>query len=134
MEKLQQALEKARQKRAGTQSAYTEARAAARQSDPKTSELWAALSPFSPDFEELERNRIVAFEASREAVPFDILRTKVMLTMRKNGWRRLAITSPTANCGKSTTSCNIALGLSRQSDATGILFEFDLRKPVMSER
>ena len=101
-------------------------------SDP--ADLWAELAPFSPDPKALERNRIVAFEASREAVPFDILRTKIMLAMRKNGWRRLAITSPTASCGKSTTACNLALGLSRQNDVRGMLFEFDLRKPIMSER
>lgn len=135
MEKLQQALQKARQQRAGAQSADgVDAQATTRTGAQGASELWAGLTPFSPDPKELERNRMVAFEASREAVPFDILRTKITLAMRKNGWRRLAITSPTANCGKSTTSCNIALGLSRQSDATGILFEFDLRKPVMSER
>jgi hypothetical protein len=41
---------------------------------------------------------------------FDILRTKVLLTMRKNGWKRLAVTSPTMGCGKTTTACNLAIG------------------------
>ena len=62
----------------------------------------------------------------------DILRTKLLVQMRQNGWRRLAITSPTPNSGKTTVACNLALGLGRQSDMRSILMDFDLRNPSVS--
>ena len=95
--------------------------------------LWGALKPYDPDLKALIRNRVVTYDASAAATPFDVLRTKVILQMRKSGWRRLAITSPTAACGKTTMACNLALGLSRQPDLRAILVEFDLRRPAMAE-
>jgi len=61
--------------------------------------------------------------------PFDILRTKAFLLMRQNGWTRMAITSPNQSCGKSTTACNLAVGLSRQRENRTMLFDMDLRRP-----
>ncbi|MGB7406233.1 MAG: CpsD/CapB family tyrosine-protein kinase, partial [Pacificimonas sp.] len=57
--------------------------------------------------------------------------TKIILAMRRNGWRRLAITSPTALCGKSTTIANLCAGFSRQPDIKTILFDLDLRRPAL---
>jgi len=62
-----------------------------------------------------------------------MLRTKVLLTMRRNGWKRLAVTSPTAGCGKTTTACNLAIGNARNQDIQTILIEFDLRRPSISK-
>ena len=49
-------------------------------------------------------------------MPFDQMRTRLLQQMRANGWHRVAITSPTPGCGKSTIALNLALSLSRQSD------------------
>ena len=79
------------------------------------------------------RNRIMTMKAGTQATPFDILRTKVQLMMRKNGWTRLAITSPTPGCGKTTMACNLALGMTRQQDMRTVLVECDLRRPSIAE-
>ena len=71
--------------------------------------------------------------ARKAATPFDILRTKALLTMRQNGWKRLAITSPMPRSGKTTMASNLALGLGRQRDLRSILFDLDLREPSLSE-
>lgn len=126
MEKLQQALEQARMQRTMSKS---ETRAV-HQPAPTA---WAALKPFDPDPKRLERHRLVSATANPNATPFDILRTKVTLTMRKNNWRRLAVTSATINSGKTTIATNLALGFSRQPDINVILFEFDLRRPRIAE-
>ena len=52
--------------------------------------------------------------------------------MRKNGWRRLAITSATPVCGKTTVTCNMAMGLARQSELRAVVMDLDLRNPSMA--
>jgi len=94
--------------------------------------LWSALTPFVPDPRHLVRNRIVAAEGGREAVPFDVMRTRLLQQMRTNNWRRVAVTSATAACGKSTVALNLAFGLARQSDIRTVLCEMDLRRPSLS--
>src|SRR5919109_4833460 len=64
-----------------------------------------ALSQRSPAIElvpsHLESMRIIAHDAAdARAKSFDMLRTQVLQTMATNGWRLLAVTSPSAGCGK----------------------------------
>ena len=96
--------------------------------------LWGELAQLNPEPATLKRNRIVALDAGSSATPFDILRTKVLLQMRKSGWRRLAITSPMPSCGKTTMSLNLAAGLSRQPDMTAMVLEMDMRRPGMASK
>ena len=131
MEKLQEAIEKARAKRQAVTSSGARAKRG-EAAGTSVSDAWAALTPYQPNERKLIRNRIVTYNASHQANAFDIMRTKAILQMRKNNWRRLAITAPHAACGKTTLSCNIALGLSRQPDIRAHLFEFDLRRPNMA--
>lgn len=149
MEKLQQALQKARADRAeadhGKSGAATGATApldmqgpgaAVAQAEPASAtsaDRWGALTPATPDPAHLTRHRVVTQSYNTTAIPFDILRTKVVLQMRKHGWRRLAITSATPTCGKSTITCNLAMGLSRQSDLQAIVMELDLRAPSLAK-
>lgn len=132
MEKLRTALDKARMDRDQT------VRAAATTTPepdaaPDVEDLWAALPQGHPDPTHMTRRRVVAHSYSREAAAFDILRTKMVLQMRKHGWKRLAITSATPVCGKTTVTCNMAMGLARQSDMRTVVMDLDLRNPSMSK-
>ncbi len=152
MEKLQAAIEKARRDRgieepraaavmaAGGAGAMAAAPRVARH--PSAAEaprrrsredLWQALTPLNVNGKHLEKHRVVTGEAGPAATPFDILRTKVLLQMRQNGWKRLAITSPMPDSGKTTTACNLAMGLGRQRDLRSILLDLDLRDPSVHE-
>lgn len=133
MEKLQAALDKARKSRSGDLRLPAKVRSTPEHRIRPQEDLWQALSPFEVDAHHLESHRVVTREASAAAAPFDILRTKVLLQMRQNDWRRLAITSPMPGSGKTTTACNLALGLGRQSDLRAMLFDFDLRDPSVHE-
>jgi len=93
---------------------------------------WAALTPFVPDARHLARKRIVSAAGGREAAPFDVMRTRFLQQIRQNGWKRVALTSPTAGCGKTTIALNLALGLARQPDLRTVLCELDLRRPTLS--
>ena len=141
MEKLQAALAKARSER---EKNVGQARAApvparrrqAASQAPDTSPppaapppAWESLARVDLSPAVLRRHRIVSGEATQDATPFDLLRTKIVLQMQQNGWSRLAITSPDSNSGKTTLSCNLALGLGRQSSMRSMLFDFDLGSP-----
>ncbi|MEE4189086.1 MAG: CpsD/CapB family tyrosine-protein kinase [Roseobacter sp.] len=126
MEKLQAALAKARSRRADVS---VPDRKPVVQPSRKTPASWDALKLSPPSAEALSAHRIVAREATREANGFDVLRTKSLLQMQERGWSRLAITSPASSSGKTTISCNLALGLGRQTNLRTILFDFDLGDP-----
>lgn len=142
MEKLQAALAKARQSRgdkaAPARRAEPDANPARAMPPGKRAMLealdakWTALDTFDVNAKHLQEHRVVTREAGPAAAPFDILRTKVLLQMRQNGWKRLAITSPMPQSGKTTTACNLALGLARQRDLRAILMDLDLRDPSVN--
>jgi MinD-like ATPase involved in chromosome partitioning or flagellar assembly len=83
----------------------------------------------------LEANRIVAHgSGDREhGRYFDMLRTQVLQDMDHNGWQFLAITSPTAGCGKTVTSCNLAMSAARLTGRSVLLVDFDLQKPRVAD-
>ena len=97
------------------------------------SERWTALAEFDPSSKRLQQSRIFSGEATSDAQHFDILRTKLLLEMRKNNWKRVAITSATPGSGKTTAACNLIAGLGRQPELTGILFDLDFRRPAVSK-
>lgn len=83
--------------------------------------------------EALEQARIVAHGAMGEQGRYyDMLRTQVLQEMDKKGWQFLAITSPTAACGKSVTACNLAISISRLPQRSVLLVDLDLRKPMVA--
>lgn len=127
MEKLQQALQKAREQRTSAQPSQANA------TQPSAPSLWEALTAHEPDAQTLEAARIVSTTVNQMSSAFDVLRTKTLLTMGKNNWCRLGITSPTADCGKTTTALNLALGFARQPDLRACLFELDLRRPTIAK-
>jgi capsular exopolysaccharide synthesis family protein len=78
----------------------------------------------------LEKNRIVAFDKSDpKCMTFDLLRTHVLQKMEENGWRTLAITSPTPESGKTMVAINLAMSISQLTNKTALLVDFDLRRP-----
>jgi protein-tyrosine kinase len=78
----------------------------------------------------LEESRIVAFDKKDpKSMSFDLLRTHVLQKMEENGWRTLAITSPTPESGKTVVAINLAMSIARQTNKTAMLVDFDLRRP-----
>ena len=128
MERIQAAIAKAREERQLGQT--RRGGAAVPRVDPDT--LWQALPAFLPKAALLERNRVMALQNSSEAVAFDIARTRTLRVLQEKGWKRVAVTSPTPACGKSTISLNLALSLARQKDVRAILIEADMRRPTLT--
>jgi protein-tyrosine kinase len=64
--------------------------------------------------------------------PFDMLRTQVLQSMEVAGAKILAVTSPTAGCGKSVTAVNLALSIARQPENSVLLMDLDFQKPKVA--
>ena len=94
-------------------------------------ELAMRMSPaFQLDRAHLESKRVVAHDISDpRSSAFDMLRTQVLQTMDLKGWRVLAVTSPTAGCGKTLIATNLALSIARLPERSVLLLELDLRRP-----
>lgn len=150
MERIQSALAKARAERDGKAASREgsgprvaeKLRAGsvpvktAHRAGPSLSDVDAAWQQFSPlnlNPKIVEQNRIVALQGGHEGTSIDMMRTRVLQQMRDNNWRRLAITSPTAACGKSTIAVNLALSLQRLLDIRTVLLEMDLRRPALTK-
>jgi Mrp family chromosome partitioning ATPase len=83
----------------------------------------------------LESRRIISYDvADQRAKSFDILRTQILQSMDKEKWQLLAITSPTAGCGKTLTAINLALSIARQPERSALLVDMDLQKPQVASR
>ena len=61
-----------------------------------------------------------------------MLRTQVLQSMDRKDCRLLALTSPSPGCGKTLTSVNLALSMSRQSDRSVLLVDLDIHKPQVA--
>lgn len=133
MEKLQAALEKAREQRGETGLRPSKSRRAKDQglADSELNALWDEIPFMEINKTRLQKRKLIFCEAGRLATPFDMLRTKVLQIVAANGWKRLAVTSPSPGCGKTTTAANLAISLGRQQDLRVMLFDMDMRRPAL---
>ncbi len=82
----------------------------------------------------MEERRIVSLTRHDPSfVAFNMLRTNIQKTLKDNGWRGLAITSPTPGCGKTTVVVNLALSMARQPDSRIVVLDLDLVKPAIGD-
>ncbi len=131
MDRLQQAIQKARQERANRDPRAAPLQLTEEQqlvSQEPDDSLWTALPEISIDAKTIKRNRLLSYTSGHDAAPYDMLRTKVLQQTFSNGWRRLALTSPHSGAGKSTTTANLAFSLGRQPDLRIIVIDFDMRR------
>jgi protein-tyrosine kinase len=144
MDRIRKALDLARMERAralGPASetvenvAVAEFAAGPAANTPPASIAYTHTRVFTPSARHLEGNRIVdPASAQPAAVAFRMLRTQVMQRMDSNGWRSLAIFSPSANDGKTTTAINLAVSLASDRSHTVLLVDLDFRHPNVARR
>lgn len=129
MEKLQAAIAQAREMRGKVGPAQVRGM-------PASSDLpgaWDQIEQIDLSTEKAARNRLVSISGGIHATPYDLLRTKVLQLTDANHWSRIAITSPSAGCGKTTTAANLAASLGRQVDMRTILMDMDMRRPSLGQ-
>lgn len=137
MERIKLAIEKARSQTAGM-GMVAELRPLDAQSPPP--EVPRVPEPVDVRYERtevvqldqalLDQHRVIAHQKTHPASwAFDVLRTQVLQQMDENGWKTLAITSPTMESGKTLVAINLAMSIAHQADRTALLVDFDLRRP-----
>jgi protein-tyrosine kinase len=141
MDKVRKALDLARLERtqSGESSFAADATNAAANVAPMRTPLasivYTRTRVFSPSAELLESNRILnPGSADAGAAAFRMLRTQVLQRMDTHGWRTLAIFSPGANDGKTTTAINLAINLANDQHHTVLLVDFDFRQPTLAAK
>jgi protein-tyrosine kinase len=97
--------------------------------------VYSRTKIFSPGRDVLERNRVLDPSSTEAAAAaFRMLRTQVLQRMDAHGWHSLAIFSPTADDGKTTTAVNLAVSLANDRRHTVLLVDFDFKRPSVASR
>jgi len=95
---------------------------------------WDELKTITLNEKHLTKNHIISGNINAPAhAAFDVLRTRLLHTLKDRGWNRVAITSPTKGCGKTFVAVNLALSLSRRVDSRTILLDMNLRNPSLAK-
>ena len=157
MDRLQQAISKARRERSsGSEtetaspvgaaiSAARHSAAAARAPEPASrpeapppeakrhvpgdlASRWAEFKPLEVSAKSIQRNRLMAYATGEHAIPYDMLRTRILQVARKKNWKRIAIVSPESAVGKTTITANLGLSFSRMRDKRTMVIDFDMRR------
>ncbi|MEN8206829.1 MAG: CpsD/CapB family tyrosine-protein kinase [Pseudomonadota bacterium] len=133
MERIKQALEKARQERQirqGSDPAPTPGTPQAETEPAGTSQTQS----LTVDDNVLRENRIVTgLEPGPFTDAYNLLRTQVLQRFKENNWNVLAVTSPGESEGKTLTAINLAISIAREVDYTVLLVDANLRHPWMLE-
>ena len=138
MERIQKALDKARQQRHGiVEGNWAPApqpepqTATQQQADSNQDDITYSQTRIMPVSDEvLLENRIIAgIKDHPQADHFRMLRTKVLHRMRQQGYNTLAVTSPTKGGGKSMVTANLAVSIAMEANHTVLLVDLDLRRP-----
>lgn len=132
MEKIQQAIERARQQRTGRPSAAPTDRVAL---DEHAARLDLQTLPvFTVDPRRAQTTHLVTMSADAgHADLFRMLRTQLVQRMRVLGARSVAVLSPRNGEGKTLTACNLAVSMARQGTGPVFLLDFDFRRPTVHE-
>src|SRR3972149_5384321 len=129
MERIKQALEKARSERQKAGSTYTppERTSGAGAAEPVT---YTHTRTIDVPTDLLRDKRIITgLEQNAFTDAYRILRTQVLQRLREKNWNALAITSPGLNEGKTLTAINLAISLAMEVNYTVLLVDADLRHP-----
>jgi capsular exopolysaccharide synthesis family protein len=132
MERIKQALDKARQER---QIRQTGSPPPATATQLRTGTVvYDQTREITLDDKVLRENRILTgLEPGPFTDAYNLLRTQVLQRFKENNWNVLAVTSPGSGAGKTLTAINLAISIAREVDYTVLLVDANLRHPWMLE-
>ena len=139
MERIKQALERARAEREGQPAPVpVDNPAAAPKPVPASPQTPVEQVTYSQtrhievSNRELREKRVVTgFEPCAFTDAYKMLRTQVLQRLNENDWNVLAITSPGIGEGKSLTALNLAISMAMEVDYTVLLVDANLRHPSL---
>jgi exopolysaccharide/PEP-CTERM locus tyrosine autokinase len=136
MERIKQALERARAERAGQPAPVTvdSGPEAAGTETPVEQVAYSQTRHIEVSPAELRSKRVVTgFDPCAFTDAYKMLRTQVLQRLNENNWNVLAVTSPGTGEGKTLTALNLAVSLAMELDYTVLLVDANLRHPSLHE-
>lgn len=141
MEKIKQALERARNESSHNRTLGTQTSKPRKGKSTTRAEIEEIKYDQTQVMEtitaERRKNRIVVGSGGAPDAAetgYKILRTQVEQRMASKGWNALAITSPGADAGKTVTAINLSIALAQEVHRTVLLVDLDLRNPNIHKR
>lgn len=131
MEKIQQALERAKQQREAN-NANSKGSVNHRQAHATDvqSIKYTSTQSISGHTDLQRENRILsAMEHSAYADAFKILSMQVIQRMQEHQWSSIAVTSVAEDEGKTTTAINLGISIAKEIEYTVMVVDVDLRQP-----
>ncbi|MEW8031765.1 MAG: CpsD/CapB family tyrosine-protein kinase [Candidatus Thiodiazotropha endolucinida] len=136
MEKIKQALERARDAKTSTQHRGNYQTVVRQSPEPEfTSKITYTKTKSVEVSKNSLRNKRVIVGDTNDPISdqYKVLRTHVLQRLKANKWNSLAITSPNEGCGKTLTSINLAISLAREINHSVLLVDLDLRRPSIQQ-
>jgi capsular exopolysaccharide synthesis family protein len=136
MEKIKQALERARDARTLTKKSDKNPIVSRKALQPEFQSKITYTKTKSIEISKdslREKRVIVGDTADSISDQYKVLRTHVLQRLKANQWNSLAITSPTEGCGKTLMSINLAISLAREVNHSVLLVDLDLRRPSIQQ-
>ena len=132
MERIRKALERAGQDRLLTATDVLRQTSPGVQADLSTGVRYTMTKMVEVTEQQFLANRIIAaLPQHKFKDSYRMLRTRVLQTMRNNGWTSVAVTGPATGCGKTLTAINLAISLAMEVSNTVLLVDLDLRRPTV---
>ena len=146
MERIKQAVEKARKNREAMQdfnipeparnNIFVEPVRIADDIQDLSQIKYAHTKVVAVDEKVLIENRIISniLEQSDANGAYKLLRTRVLQKMKASQWSTIGITSPGSGEGKTLTAVNLAISLAAEGNHTVLLVDFDLKYPNVARQ
>ena len=84
------------------------------------------------DFANFSEHRIIANEQDPVLNAYRVLRTRVLQKMEENGWKTLAVVSPSSGAGKTVTAINLAVAIGTKEGSRATLVDLDFYRPSIA--
>ena len=147
MDRIREAVLKARQSQPGAAPEQPAARPAQRQGPTGKTPAGLAGTRFSQhgaasaeqfrkvacDFSGFTANRIISNEQDPVLNAYRVLRTRVLQKMEDNNWRTIAVVSPGAEAGKTVTAINLAISIGSKEGSRSTLVDLDFYRPRIAK-
>ena len=132
MEKIKQALDKARQER---QQGSGQAEKQPTQPNADISSIkYTKTQSLEGSHERMRENRLVSsMEHGEYTDALKILSTQVLQRMKENHWNSIAVTSPRRAEGKTTIALNLGISISKEVEYTVLVVDANMRHGNMHE-
>lgn len=129
MDRIRDAVSKARQERAGSKSPAAAPRSPLPRFQPAPSRGQETFREVKCDFDRFVDHRIISNEQDPVLNAYRVLRTRVLQKMEDNNWRTLAVISPGPGAGKTVTAINLGIAIGSKEGSRATIVDLDFYRP-----